>query len=360
MKQVLYMEGFRNWPALATFMAQSTLTPLIQKYIPLIPNETRPWWVLAGYQSTSSSIQNTYTVDNIKYTGIVSSGTSYNRIDFNIPKTAKDTKIRYYFGARIAAPSFFVTNKMMALNGSGVLPVGPTSTAAASYYVEIVVDMGNSSVNVFVNKLLRYTATMSADTLTRITGGTATACIGNTNAYGSSPAPTGCVLTDLYVAKEEYEDGDTTLTPYGPVAVEFYPVSKVDASAFSTDAESKEAAVTGLYQGQVVQKDKPLFTDNNESVGAFSFQPVPDAVKPIAVAFSACVQRGASSGATLITSLTDGTTNKELAREIPPLSSATVVPVQSYIFQKTPFNDGELTPDEINKLKITMQSVETV
>lgn len=358
MKKFIFMEGFKDWPATASTTTSTIFNYYLTKSSPYLNDVP----ILQLYSSSDVSIvNNSFDLDGIKYSGVyLAKGTGFMSII--IPKFASGDKARTYIGGRMVGTAFsnqtpfYTLSKGYAPGSNGVGKF--ESTIGASYYIEFVIDHSTSKVSIYINKLKKFEVALTGSEIGSIAKGQGKLCFGcydtGWSAFSSKPG----LLTDFYMATETW-DGDTApeVSVFGPVSVDSYTVATADAPGFATDADSILTSLKAPYKDTFAVKDQPVYTNNDDGVGKFTFTPVPATAKPVAAMCSIQTMRGPSSGATLVTKITDGTKELVADQYVPTLTTAQASP--TIFYDLTPKFDA-LTPEALNKVVVELNSKETL
>lgn len=354
MKNFIFMEGFKDWPA-TTPASQNSINTFLTKMSPYINDIP----ILQVGTSSSVGVANSsFELDGVKYSGFYfGNGSGFTSI--TLPKFAQGSKARTYVGGRMVGTTFSTSVSFYTLTANSAPSSGKVeTTAGSSYYLEFVIDHFTNKVSIYVNKLKKFENTLTTNEISTIAKGTAKLYFGCYGVGYSVFAGKPGLYTDFYMATETW-DGDTApdIEVFGPVSVDSYSVTSADAPGFATDAESIPAALAAPYKDTYSVKDQPVYTDNDGNVGKFTFNTVPATAKPIAAMCSVYAMRGPSSGATLVTKVTDGTNELVADQYVPTLTTATVSPTVFY--DLTP-KLTTVTPEALNKIVVELNSKETV
>lgn len=354
MKNFIFMEGFKDWPA-TTPTSQNSLNNFLVKMSPYINDSP----ILQVGTSSSVGVANSsYELDGVKYSGFYfGNGSGFTSL--SLPKFAQGSKARTYVGGRMVGTAFNVNVPFYTLTANSTPSTGKfETTVGSSYYLEFVIDHFTNKVSIYINKLKKFENTLTSNEMSMIGKGTAKLYFGCYSVGYSVFSGKPGLHTDFYMATETW-DSDTApdIEVFGPVSIDSYSVASADAPGFATDAESIPVALAAPYKDTYSVKDQPVYTDNDSSVGKFTFNKVPATAKPIAAMCSIYAMRGPSSGATLVTKITDGTNELATDQYVPTLTTATASP--TIFYDLTPKLTA-VTPEALNKIVVELNSKETV
>lgn len=360
MKRIIFMESFDRFPD-SSSSQHTELEQLIDKYT-LVPKgfESPAFTASIAYSSRTGHI-GTLAVDGREYRGYVETTfASYGHIFLRYPKVAAGDRVRVWHGFRLSSNKFKL-NASMASSPEITLPCNTISGDSGSYYVELCTDFTEKKVFCYRNKVFTGSVNMTQSELGNIAGGRSFAGIhaGRMDKNNSSPSTGEICTSDIYVALEKWDEKEEVpqMVPFGPVRVDFAPVTKVDADRFLTNNESKEVAVryTGVFDKN--KNNAPLFSDSDGSVGKFSFKPMSSTKTPIAVQLSCGIERGVSSSGKAVVDINDTTKKVEVMNAIPPFSSAASVSPMVTVLNST-FDNKPLSVEYANGLTVEIHSEE--
>ena len=350
MKNVIFMEGFKSWPASTTFPTtlNTTFKPAFDRFL------GRSDITVYSTGTGTGKIVDNYDVEGTKYAGPLFGSSNYADGWMQFTLTPVENK-RHYIGARIASKSFRNTTYAVVTSGTTDL-VKPSSLIGGSFYYEIVVDTVKGTLDVYCNK--SNVASKKMSDLNIKIGAPTIFKVGSNSSSGPAPTSTGLVVTDVYLAEEDITaDNWVEPTIYGPVAVDSHQVTTVQADEFRTDAATKEEAVAVPYTGVFTYVTKPLLTSNTGDVGRFTFRTVTEKQGILAAQYNVISRRGTSSNAQLVGRLDDSAQITDLGTVTPVTTAEDKVTVMSKVINTTA-NGEPLTSDYLNKTAVLLNSKE--
>lgn len=362
MKKIICMESFAGYPDTEGVKNTKILEASVNAFAPM-PAEygyIAPAYVIDKSYGSRSSWIGSVTADGTTYRGLVESGNYYyGHVTFNLPKMELDSNKRLWVGCRISSTKFKNNVPLVGFLSSSSTVMAP-AVGEGSYYLEVAVDVKAQCYYIYRNKELIQTLAFTGGDKNYIPQAKgAVIHMGNGRDYGTSVATDNVCYSDLYVAIETWGADETApaLTPFGPVRVRSRKVTKVDAANFSTNNDSKEAAVQFVSEPTSILNTKPLFTDPDGGVGKFEFSALTETHVPLAFQVTMAARRGVSSIGKLMSNVTDGKSTVKITDSQPPLQTNTNIP--SYVYCSDTKLDGTpLDGEYINKLSVEAHSEE--
>jgi hypothetical protein len=342
MKQVTFMEGFKDWPT-ATWGNRNAAQALLIRFL-----DSRVLFSYAPGGNSQQTISET-TIDGVVYRGIFlftyGSWDIKHVIKFDVPKNPG--KDRLHAGFRICATAALdMTTPFIWIAVGGTLySLGIPAVATGTTYYEVVYDPKDKKVHLYNNGvLLRSSAALPAVPNSVNIGGNS-GTIGNNRQW---------ITTDIYTGIDsDYEEG-AEHDVFGPITVDACAVKDFIGQGYTATSGTIIDALNALYiqggtDGAVVMSPY----DGTKGISSFN---IGNAENILAAQVSLNISKGISSSAGIEFHLEDDQGNEFSSRKSVPVFTPDGTSYYNFILMKG-LDDQPLTFKNLEKVKLSVRSI---